>query len=112
MHYLLVLIGKNDLPFRCVEWPEFKNLVTYLRSDAKLPNRYMVFKELEKLYLEKKSEIVDSLANNTSKISITIDAWTSSNQLPFLGIKCHWIDSEWELKRQLLHFQVIEGEHS
>ena len=52
------------------------------------------------------------LANNASKNSIFVDARTSSNQLPFLGITCHCIDSQLEIERQILHFQDIEGEHS
>jgi hypothetical protein len=48
----------------------------------------------------------------SSKISFTIDAWTSSNNTSFLGITAHLITNEWELKSFLLDFIKIDGEHS
>jgi len=41
-----------------------------------------------------------------------VDAWTSRNQLPFLGISVHWIDSEWQLKCTTLDFCVLSGPHT
>ena len=31
-----------------------------------------------------------------AKINLTIDAWTSSNKLPFLAITAHWIDTKYK----------------
>lgn len=45
-------------------------------------------------------------------LSFTIDAWTSQNQLPFLGISVHWIDKKWELKCTTLDFCVLSGPHT
>ena len=41
-----------------------------------------------------------------------MDAWTSSNYIPFLGITAHWITNEWELKNTLVDFVKLEGPHS
>lgn len=46
------------------------------------------------------------------RISFTLDAWTSSNALPFLGITAHWITSEWKIESLLLDFIKLEGPHS
>ena len=46
------------------------------------------------------------------KISFTLDAWTSSNYIPFLGITAHWITSNWELKSTIIDFVKLEGPHS
>jgi hypothetical protein len=48
----------------------------------------------------------------TSKISFTIDAWTSLNNNSFLGITAHWVTENWELKSFLLDFIKLEGSHS
>jgi hypothetical protein len=45
-------------------------------------------------------------------LSFTLDAWTSKNQLPFLGISVHWIDEEWNLKCSILDFCLLSGPHS
>jgi hypothetical protein len=41
-----------------------------------------------------------------------LDAWTSSNYIPFLGITAHWITNEWELKNTIVDFVKLEGPHS
>jgi hypothetical protein len=41
-----------------------------------------------------------------------LDAWTSSNVLAFLGITCHFIDANWDLKEVLLDFVHLSGSHS
>jgi hypothetical protein len=45
-------------------------------------------------------------------LSFTIDAWTSKNTLPFLGITVHWISSEWKLCSSTLDFSLLPGSHS
>jgi len=45
-------------------------------------------------------------------LSFTIDAWTSKNTLPFLGITVHWIDEEWVLCSSTLDFSLLPGSHS
>jgi hypothetical protein len=50
--------------------------------------------------------------DNVGKISFTLDAWTSSNVISFLGITCHFIDSDWNLKDVLLDFIYLTGSHT
>ena len=45
-------------------------------------------------------------------MSFTIDAWTSKNTLPFLGITVHWISNEWVLCSSTLDFSLLPGSHS
>ncbi|GES92401.1 zinc finger BED domain-containing protein DAYSLEEPER-like [Rhizophagus clarus] len=37
-------------------------------------------------------------SETSGQVSFTVDAWTSRNQIPFLGISIHWINNNWELK--------------
>jgi hypothetical protein len=46
------------------------------------------------------------------RVHLTIDAWTSTSQHPFLGITCHWIDANIELHNCLLAAETLEGPHS
>src|SRR5947209_20380893 len=50
--------------------------------------------------------------NVLDHLSFTLDTWTSSNMLPFLGITTHWITRDWELKEILLDFCMLYGPHS
>ena len=47
----------------------------------------------------------------SSKISFTIDGWTSSNNISFLGITAHLITDKWKLKSFLLDFVKLDGPH-
>ena len=46
------------------------------------------------------------------KISFTIDGWTSPNVISFLGITCHFIDTDWNIQDILLDFVSFTGPHS
>jgi len=48
----------------------------------------------------------------SGKLSLTVDAWTSKNQIPFLGISVHWISDTWELKCTTLDFCILSGPHT
>lgn len=45
-------------------------------------------------------------------LSFAIDAWTSRNQIPFLGISVHWIDRDWRLRSSTLDFGTLSGPHT
>src|SRR5207302_10028281 len=42
---------------------------------------------------------------------LTIDAWTSSNKLPFLAIMDHWIDTKYEQFNTVIGFERLKGSH-
>jgi len=56
------------------------------------------------MFEEERNRMRKVLQDTLGKISFTLDAWTSRNQLPFLGITAHWVDSEWDLRSTLLDF--------
>lgn len=41
-----------------------------------------------------------------------MDAWTSLNCIPFLGITAHWITKDWKLEEILVDFHKLYGMHS
>jgi len=45
-------------------------------------------------------------------ISFTLDPWTSSNCIAFLGITAHWISENWQLNEILIDFHKLRGAHS
>ena len=45
-------------------------------------------------------------------VSLTVDAWTTDNMIPFLGITIHWIDDTWTLRERVLAISKLAGEHT
>ena len=56
--------------------------------------------------------IINKYQEAPGLLSFTIDAWTSKNQIPFLGISVHWINKNWELKCTTLDFCILSGPHT
>lgn len=50
--------------------------------------------------------------NVEGKISISLDAWTSSNNYAFMAIVAHYITKAGQLEELLIDFRELDGEHS
>jgi hypothetical protein len=46
------------------------------------------------------------------QVSLSVDCWTSPNNLPFLAIVGSWIDQGFSLHTVLLDFRLLEGAHT
>ncbi|CAB4404665.1 unnamed protein product [Rhizophagus irregularis] len=110
--FLIEWIVKNDLPFTCVESEDFRSMIHLLRKDAFIPSADTIKNDIISIFDESKKKINSILQNISKKISFTIDGWTSSNNVSFLGITAHLITNEWELKSFLLDFIKLNGPHS
>lgn len=60
----------------------------------------------------KMNELKTEIANVSGKISVTLDAWTSTNSLAFLAIRVHWMVQNWNYQSKLIDFAHIEGDHT
>jgi hypothetical protein len=59
--------------------------------------------ELERVILK------SALKSECETIALSLDAWTSANQLPFLAIIGHWVTPNFEYKERILEFCELEG---
>lgn len=64
------------------------------------------------LFKEEKRQIIYLLFFAFSLIDLTIDAWTSTNKLVFLGTVLHFIDKSGVLRTIFLLLPKLVGEHS
>ncbi|CAB5196259.1 unnamed protein product [Rhizophagus irregularis] len=110
--FIIRWIVKNDLPFTCVESEDFCNMIFLLRKDAFIPSADTIKNYIMTSFNDSQKKVASILQNTSSKISFTIDAWTSSNNFSFLGITAHWVTENWKLKSFLLDFIKLEGPHS
>ncbi|KAL5544693.1 hypothetical protein UlMin_008477 [Ulmus minor] len=54
------------------------------------------------VYGSMKEDIRSSLVQVSSKVSITLDFWTSYEQLYYMSVTCQWIDENWSFQKVLL----------
>ena len=63
------------------------------------------------LYAELKTSICDRL-ESVDRLAITLDFWTSDNQISFIGLRVHWVDTEWKMSECVLGLRQLEGSHT
>ncbi|GBC23981.2 ribonuclease H-like protein [Rhizophagus irregularis DAOM 181602=DAOM 197198] len=81
-------------------------------KNAFIPSADTIKNYIMTSFNDSQKKVASILQNTSSKISFTIDAWTSSNNFSFLGITAHWVTENWKLKSFLLDFIKLEGPHS
>ncbi|GBC12416.2 zinc finger BED domain-containing protein 1-like [Rhizophagus irregularis DAOM 181602=DAOM 197198] len=109
---LLQWVVRDDQPFITIECQEFKNMVKYLWPSVNVPSANTLRRDLSANFEQVKDKVRLELQETPGLLSFTVDAWTSKNQLPFLGISVHWINKKWELQSLTLDFCLLSGQHS
>jgi hypothetical protein len=57
-------------------------------------------------------QLREELAATCKTIALSLDIWTSKNQLPILGILGHWLTEDFEYQERTLEFTVLYIPHS
>jgi len=97
-------------PFTTVEERGFKLFVETMRPDLYIPSADTMTRAIAKEFNDVYSEVMGKLANVNSKVSLTLDCWTSDNRKSFMGVTAHWIDN-WSLSECLLDFANVNNMH-
>ena len=90
----------------------FQIMMKRLRPEVQFISADTISSDITKAFKHEQTLIQKRLQNTLGKISLTLDEWTSKNQIPFLGITAHWIDENWKLNQITLEFYHLEGPHS
>ena len=115
-HISCFLVNTNA-SLSVVENASFQQLLQYCNPSAKMISRRTASRDIYDLYIKLQPKIQAMLHEYTTidkgKVSLTLDAWTSSTQIPFLGITCHYIQpGTWNHQSLLLGFERLQGSHS
>lgn len=60
-------------------------------------------------YHERLDEVKDLLANSRSRITLSLDGWSTPNGISMLGVVAYWIDEQYTLKTALLRLRPLDG---
>ncbi|CAB4442276.1 unnamed protein product [Rhizophagus irregularis] len=109
---LVYWIIVDDQPFTVVQNTFFQKMITRLNPKAIIPSSDTIHNDIIKNFEDKKEFLKKKLQELSGKVSLTLDGWTSKNQISFLGITIHWIANDWKINSTVLDFSHIEGPHS
>lgn len=94
--------------FYLLEQPGFKKLIAGLSEGLKVTDRVTLFTKVDLAFSKMREEMMTKL-NNIQYVCTTADIWTANSE-SFLGMTCHWIDSDTlERKSAALGFARLQG---
>lgn len=102
----------SDQPFTEPQQETFVELIRTLNQNAQVISDKTVRADIVEIYEEKFEEVKGFLAQITGKVSISLDGWTSRNVLPFLAIRGHWLDTDFNYHSILFDFSYVPGKHN
>ena len=111
---LMKHIVVENLPFSYAESPTLRDIFTLLNPNCSKMTigADVIADNVLRRYLQEKIKIRKYFNKVESQISLTLDVWTSPNRFSVLGITCHWIDGNWQLRELVLDASELKGPHS
>ncbi|XP_039032840.1 zinc finger BED domain-containing protein RICESLEEPER 2-like [Hibiscus syriacus] len=103
----------HEYPLVMVEHHGFRKFMVGLQPLFKVPSRNTLKNDILKIYDFEKEKTMRLLEKIRSKIAITTDMWTSSNQKKgFMSITSHLIDDNWEMQSRIMRFIYVPCPHT
>ncbi|CAA0811281.1 Unknown protein [Striga hermonthica] len=95
-------IIKAEMPFRTVDQPDFKEFIHDLQPRYKILNRRKITNGVWSLFCEEKAKIKSIIGD--LRVSITTDTWTSIQNINYMVVTTHFIDSDFHLHKRVLNY--------
>jgi Protein of unknown function (DUF 659) len=93
-------------PLTAVEDDGFRLFAQTIQPDLQIPSADTMTRFVKKEFEAEYSEVKRKFAIIESKLSLTIDCWTSSSMKAFFGVTAHWI-SNWNMHECTVDFADI-----
>ncbi|KAG6694115.1 hypothetical protein I3842_09G034200 [Carya illinoinensis] len=105
---LVEMIILDELPFKFVEGEGFKKFMFVVCPKwVEIPSRMTVANDCFNLFMREKNNLRNALRGQ--RISLTMDTWTSVQNLNYMCLTAHFIDDDWKLHKKILSFSLVEN---
>ena len=91
----------DELSFRFVEGEGFRNFCQNLEPRFTIPSRVTIAKDCMKIYEEEKDKLKEMMKGR--RVCLTTDTWTSIQNINYMCLTAHWIDSEWKIHKRIIN---------
>lgn len=105
-------VASKYLPFSFFNDEKTQNIFFYINKHAKVPKKTELRTLCAERFTKLQSRAMNLLQNNDSKISFTIDGWTSVGNNSYYGVTAHFIDHNWKLQTLVIDFLPSNGKHT
>ena len=74
-----------------------------------IPSRFTIARDCFSLFVEEKNKLRALLASECQRVSLTTDTWTSIQNVSYLCLTTHFIDSNWNVHKRILNFSIVKS---
>ncbi|RDX81411.1 putative mediator of RNA polymerase II transcription subunit 37c, partial [Mucuna pruriens] len=99
-----------ELPFRSVEHEAFREFLSITAPFLKVISPTSLAGDVLKLWKSDKVKLDKFLSQHCHRVCLTIDTWTSSQNLNYMCLTAHFIDNNWKLQKTMLNFCQITSQ--
>jgi hypothetical protein len=101
----------DQQPFTIVNNLSFQKFMSSIQPRYRIPSRNTLKEMIIKKFEIAQTEVLNYLQLSTSKVSLTIDMWTSISALGILAITIHYINDNWQFEHFLLDISYVPSPH-
>ena len=106
-------VVSEDMAFTSIESPSFRKMINDIpgismpfKSRNTLSSRISAEFELDR------ARLFEELAASSQTVALSLDGWTSANDISILAVIGHWLSEDFVYKEAVLEFSEIEGPKS
>ncbi|KAJ5737452.1 uncharacterized protein N7483_002577 [Penicillium malachiteum] len=99
-------------PFTVVEHPAFRALIEATGATLPIKTADTLSNRIKEEFHSRRAYKKEELARSSQTLALSLDVWTSENQIAIMGIIGHWISPEFDRREKLLESTEIYGPHS
>jgi len=104
---LASMIIIHEYPLSIVDHLGFRAYSEGLQPLFKVPSRNTVKSDIIKIYENEKLKTMGLIDKIGSKVALTSDMWTTSNQKKgYMTITTHYIDDDWGMQNRILRYDI------
>jgi len=86
--------------------------VSTLNPAFKMTSRRTIATDTMKAFKEQKQALREALRTANSRVSLTMDMWTSNQTLGYMCVTCHFLDANWKMHKRIMKFSVVKTPHT
>ncbi|CAG8673020.1 6706_t:CDS:1, partial [Scutellospora calospora] len=109
---LLKFVVNSMQPLTIVENNDFIKYSYDLDPKYKLPCKKVLKNKIDEAYHNSFIAIQDKISKEATYVSMTLDLWSSSAHIPYLGVTLHWISNQFIPHEILLAIKEVSYPHT
>jgi hypothetical protein len=109
-HALTEMVIKDEMHFVFVDGTRFKKFMKIVEHRFNILSHFTVMRDCVKIYLRTKSDLKHMFMTNNQRVCLTINAWTSIQNMNYMCVTAYFINHQWTLHRRLLSFHQMSNQ--